>query len=74
MNDTLWSRYIRHGDKLTLEDIKRMILFDVKRRELYPPDYKGEGNEAPPSEYLKELKSKGKLEEIYGDLDRLGRV
>ena len=74
MNDVLWGRYVEHGDKLTLDDIKRMILFDAKRRELYPPDYKGSGAEPPPEDYLDKLKADGKLEAIYGELDNIAKV
>ena len=74
MNDVLWSRYVEHGDKLTLDDIKRMILFDAKRRELYPPDYKGSGAEPPPEDYLDKLKADGKLEAIYSELDNIAKV
>ena len=74
MNDTLWSRYLKYGNILTLDDVKRMILFDAKRRELYPPDYKGMGVEAPPVEYLDELKAKGRLKTIYNELGEIARV
>lgn len=74
MNDVLWGRYLKYGDKLTLEDIKRMILFDAKRRELYPPDYRGDGEEPPPVEYLEQLKREGRLDKIYNELDEIGRV
>lgn len=74
MNDVLWTRYLEYRDKLTLDDIKKMILFDAKRRELYPPDYKGDGTEPPPEEYLDKLKSEGKLEEIYSKLDEISKV
>ena len=74
MNDTLWSRYLKHGDALTLDDVKRMILFDAKRRELYPPDYRGTGEEPPPVEYLEKLKSDGRLEPIHNELNEIARV
>lgn len=74
MNDVLWERYVKHGDALTLEEIKRMIRFDVKRRELYPPEYKGVGDEQPPAEYLDKLRKDGKLEAIYNELDTIAKV
>lgn len=73
MNDVLWSRFAEHGDKFTLDDIKKMILFDAKRRELYPPDYKGDGTEPPPQEYLDKLRKDGKLETIYAELNNLSK-
>lgn len=74
MNDVLWDRYTKYRDVLTLNDIKRMILFDAKRRELYPFDYKGTGEEPPSVEYLEKLKSDGSLERIYSELDRIAKV
>jgi hypothetical protein len=73
MNDVLWGRYVEHGDILTLNDIKQMILFDMKRKELYPPDYKGDGSESPPVEYLEKLKADGKLDKIQNELDVIAR-
>lgn len=72
MNDILWDRYLQHGDALTIDEIKKMILFDAKRRELYPQDYNGTGEEQPPQEYLDKLKAEGKLDAIYKELDRIG--
>jgi len=74
MNDVLWSRYVKHGDSLTLDIIKQMMLFDAKRRELYPPNYKGSGEEQPPAEYLEELKAAGKLDAIYNEMNELSIV
>lgn len=74
MNDVLWGRFLKYGDKLSLDDIKKMIMFDMKRRELYPSDYKGTGKEPPPVEYLKQLKKKGKLDKIYKELNALGKL
>lgn len=74
MNDVLWRRYLKYGDMLSLGDIKKMILSDMKRRELYPPGYKGTGKEPPPVEYLEKLRSEGKLEQIYNDLETIGRI
>lgn len=74
MNDVLWSRYIEHGDAITLDAILNMMKLDAKRRELYPPDYKGTGEEQPPEEYLKELKAAGKLDKIYSELSQLAKV
>jgi len=73
MNDTLWARYTKHGDSLTLDIIKQMMKFDAKRRELYPPNYKGTGEEQPPAEYLEELKSSGKLDTIYKEMNELSK-
>ena len=74
MNDVLWERYIKYGDKLTLNDIKKMVMFDIKRRELYPPDYKGTGEEPPPADYLKKLKKEGRLDTIYKELNSIGSM
>jgi len=71
MNDVLWGRFLKYGDSLTLDDVKRMVFFDIKRRELYPPDYRGTGEEPPPEEYLAALRAQGRLDAIYSELDRL---
>lgn len=72
MNDVLWGRLMAHSG-LLLEDIKKMVMFDIKRKELYPPGYKGVGREPPPVEYLKQLKSEGKLDEINKELNEIMR-
>ena len=74
MNDVLWGRFLEYGEKLSLSDIKKMVMFDMKRRELYPPDYKGTGEGTPPVEYLKQLKKDGKLEKIYQELNEIGKM
>lgn len=76
MNDTLWGRYLNSveaGRPLTLGVVKNMIEFDMIRRELYPKDFRGTSNEAPPQKYINELKSSGKYTEILQKLDAISK-
>lgn len=75
MNDRLWSVWLRTletGARLGLDEVKRMILVDLKRSELYPPGWRDDTAEPPPW-YLEELKRTGKYGRIMKELDELAR-
>lgn len=72
VNDVLWGRYLKIKETenvLTLNQVRAMVEFDIIRRQLYPPDYNGKGEESPPEEYIAELKKTGKYIEILQKLD-----
>lgn len=72
INDTLWGRYlqIREADgELKLSQVKAMVEFDIARRQLYPVDYKGTGNESPPAAHVAALKKSGEYTKILQKLD-----
>jgi len=72
MNNTLWGRYLKSIESnkpLNLPVIKAMIEFDMIRRELYPPDYKGDENVTPPEDYIRKLKTSGEYTNILQRLD-----
>jgi hypothetical protein len=58
---------------LTLDDIKRMILIDIKRSKLYPPGWTDDTAD-PPEWYLKQLREKGLFEKILRDIDDVGKA
>ena len=76
MNDRLWALYQRAKEKgveLTLEEVKRMILIDIKRSKLYPPGWQ-DADASPPEWYLNELRQKGLLDLILKEIDEATRV
>lgn len=76
MNNTLWGRYLKSIEvkkPLDLEIIKIMVEFDMARRELYPPDYKGSEDAPPPEDYVKEMKTSGKYSEIMQKLNAVSK-
>jgi hypothetical protein len=76
MNDVLWERYcqaVQKGSPLQLETVRRMVLVDTLRRKLYPPDYRGGGEEPPPAEYLEALKQSGEYAQIMMQIDHAMR-
>jgi hypothetical protein len=76
MNDVLWMRYAESVAKnapFTLEQVRANIEFDVARKELYPPDYKGTGAEPPPQDHINRLQSEGRYLEIIQKLDEISR-
>ena len=75
MNDKLWRLYQiskKRGLPLTLPDIKKLILIDIKRSKLYPPGWTDD-TASPPEWYLKELRQKGILEGILKEIDQVTR-
>jgi len=75
MNDKLWGIYQKAKQRnvtLRLEDIRKMILLDIKRSKLYPPGWTDD-SVSPPEWYLDELRSKGLLDHILRDIDGVGK-
>ncbi len=76
MNDKLWSIWrlseARHV-RLTLKDIKKMILIDVARAKLYPPGWT-DSEVSPPQEHIDTLRQEGKLEGILKEIDDATRA
>ncbi|RPJ11175.1 MAG: hypothetical protein EHM36_01985 [Deltaproteobacteria bacterium] len=71
MNDKLWRIYQEaKGRKvqLRLDQVKKMILIDIKRSKLYPPGWTDDSVD-PPQEYIQKLKAEGKYEEILREID-----
>lgn len=71
MNDKLWSIYLdasKKGISLTLTQIRKMILIDIKRSQLYPPGWTDD-TASPPEWHLDKLRSEGKLEGIFREID-----
>ncbi len=76
MNDRLWEIYkeARHKSvSLTLEQIKKMILIDIKRSKLYPPGWT-DSVANPPEWYLDKLRRDGTLTQILKEIDEVGRA
>ena len=76
VNDVLWGRYLsvkEAGAVLSIDQVKAMVEFDIVRRSLYPPNYKGTGNDSPPKEYIEELKGSGEYIKILQKLDDITR-
>jgi len=76
MNDKLWGIYQkakRKGIALTLEEVKKMILLDIKRSKLYPPGWRDD-TVSPPEWYLEELRKKGLLEKILKEIDEVAKA
>lgn len=74
VNHVLWGRYldsIQQGHPLPLDVVKAMVEFDLVRRKLYPPSYKGRGAEPPPAEYLAQLQRDGLYSKIMGQLTQI---
>ncbi len=71
MNDKLWGFYQKAKNKgvtLTLDDIKKMIVIDIKRSKLYPPGWTDDSVN-PPQWYVDELQKKGLLDGIFNEID-----
>lgn len=76
MNDRLWGIYQEARRKtvmLTLEQIKRMILIDIKRSKLYPPGWT-DATANPPGWYLDKLRNEGSLDRILKEIDEIARA
>jgi hypothetical protein len=76
MNDKLWGIYQKAKGRrvvLTLEDIKKMILIDIKRSKLYPPGWTDDTVD-PPRWYLDKLKEQGLLDNVLKEIDDVGRA
>ena len=76
MNDKLWGIYGKAKQRhvtLTLDDIKRMILIDIKRSKLYPPGWTDDSVD-PPEWYLEQLREQGLLDKILKEIDGVGRA
>ena len=76
MNDKLWGIYQkskRRNVLLSLDDIKKMILIDIKRSKLYPPGWTDD-SVSPPDWYLDELRGKGLLDQILNEVDEVGKA
>ena len=76
MNDKLWGIYQKAKQRhvtLTLDDIKRMILIDIKRSKLYPPGWTDDSVD-PPEWYLEQLREQGLLDKILKEIDGVGRA
>jgi hypothetical protein len=76
MNDKLWGIYQKSRQrnvKLSLDEIRRMILLDIKRSKLYPPGWTDD-SVSPPDWYLDELRSKGLLDRIFKEIDEVGKT
>ncbi len=70
MNDKLWGIWQaarRKGIALKLEDVKKMILIDIKRSRLYPPGWR-DADANPPQWYIDKLQAEGKLEQIFKEI------
>lgn len=73
MNDKLWGIYQKAKQKgvtLTLNEIKKMIMLDIKRSKLYPPGWTDD-TVSPPEWYLDELRKKGLLDKILREIDEV---
>jgi hypothetical protein len=71
MNDKLWGIWLRAkaiGASLTLDEVRRMILLDIKRSRLYPPGWQDDSVD-PPQWYVDELREKGTLDQILKEID-----
>ena len=76
MNDKLWGIYGKAKQRhvtLTLDDIKKMILIDIKRSKLYPPGWTDDSVD-PPEWYLEQLREQGLLDKILKEIDGVGRA
>jgi hypothetical protein len=76
MNDKLWGIYQKAKQRnvvLKLDDIKKMILIDIKRSKLYPPGWIDDSVN-PPEWYLDELRKQGILEKILKDIDDIAKA
>jgi hypothetical protein len=76
MNDKLWEIWRQAAAKkvtLSLEDIKKMILIDIKRSKLYPPGWTDD-TASPPPWYLKKLQDEGTLTGILKEIDEATRA
>ena len=75
MNDKLWGIWKeskQKGINLTLADIKRMILIDIKRSQLYPPGWTDD-TASPPDWFLEKLRGEGRLDGILKQIDEATR-
>ncbi len=75
MNDKLWGfsqKSKQRGVVLKLEDVRKMILVDIKRSKLYPPGWTDD-TVSPPDWYLGELRSKGMLDQILREIDEAAK-
>jgi len=73
MNDKLWGIWLKARQRqvtLRLDDVKRMILIDIKRSKLYPPGWTDDSLD-PPEWYLDELRGKGLLDQILREIDEV---
>jgi hypothetical protein len=76
MNDKLWGIYQKakqRGVSLSLEEVRKMILLDIKRSKLYPPGWQDDTVD-PPEWYLEELREKGLLEKILKEIDEVAKA
>lgn len=76
VNHALWGRYlesVQQGHPLPLNVVRAMVEFDLVRRKLYPPDYKGDGSESPSAEYTMQLQKDRTYSEIMGQLTEITR-
>jgi hypothetical protein len=75
MNDKLWGIYQKAKQRnvtLKLEDIRKMILLDIKRSKLYPPGW-ADDTVNPPEWYLDKLRSEGILDQILREIDDVSK-
>jgi hypothetical protein len=76
MNDKLWGIYQKSKAKsvrLSLTDIKKMILIDIKRSKLYPPGWTDD-TASPPDWHLEKLRKEGLLEGILREIDEAAKT
>jgi hypothetical protein len=76
MNDKLWEIYQKAKQRnvtLNLDEIRKMILLDIKRSKLYPPGWTDD-SVSPPDWYLDELRGKGLLDQILNEIDEVGKA
>lgn len=76
MNDKLWEIYQkskRGNVTLSLDDVKKMVMLDIKRSKLYPPGWTDD-SVSPPDWYLEELRGKGLLDQVLKEIDGAGKA
>lgn len=75
MNDKLWGILKEAREKgvvLNLADVKKFIMIDVKRSQLYPSGWKDDSM-PPPPEFIEKLRTEGKLDKILREISEVTR-